>query len=124
MPEISTSADRLQELKLQIDRFSADRDWGQFHTPKNLAMALSVEAAELLEIFQWEDGSSGMTGFSTSKREAVENEVADVFVYLLRFCSVASIDLLAATNRKLQENAKKYPVELSKGSSKKYDELK
>lgn len=116
----SRSLEVLQDL---VNKFSDDREWGKFHTPKNLSMALSVEASELMEIFQWQDGSEGMSGLPKVKQLAVADEVADVFVYLLRFCSVTGIDLLGATHRKLELNAQKYPVDLAKGSSKKYDEL-
>ena len=124
MTNFPSDADQLTQLIQKVDQFALERDWGQFHTPKNLAMALTVEAAELLELFQWEEGAAGISNFTVAKREAVGNEVADVFVYLLRFCSITGIDVLDVANRKLKQNAIKYPVELSKGSSKKYDELK
>lgn len=114
--------DRLTRLKQNIDQFSRDRDWEKFHTPKNLSMALSIEAAELMEIFQWLDSEDGLSGLSKKKREAVEHEVADVFIYLLRFCSVTDIDLFEAAEKKLQLNAEKYPIDIVKGKPNKYTE--
>jgi len=113
---------KLELLKHKIDRFSSDRDWGKFHTPKNLVMALSVEASELLEIFQWLEGAEGVSGLSEQKFQHVKHEVADIFIYLLRFCSVTGIDLLAAADEKLKLNELKYPVDLVKGKSAKYTE--
>ena len=91
-----TSSDQLAALRLEIDRFSEVRDWGQFHTPKNLSMALSVEASELMELFQWQVGNEDFALLADSKKEAVAHEVADVFIYLMRFCSVTGIDPLKA----------------------------
>jgi NTP pyrophosphatase (non-canonical NTP hydrolase) len=102
-----------------------EREWDQFHSVKNLSMALSVEASELLEIFQWmtEDKSNQIKSDPVLK-EKIEDEVADIFIYLLRVIKKTDIDLLAAVKNKMEKNKKKYPVELSKGNSKKYDELK
>jgi NTP pyrophosphatase (non-canonical NTP hydrolase) len=122
MPKTAPAADPLQALQKKINRFVAERDWEQFHTPKNLAMALSVEAAELMEIFQWLDGSAAVADLPSRTREAVADEVADILVYLLRFCAVAGIDPLAAARAKLKKNALKYPVRLVKGKSAKYTE--
>ena len=110
------------ELKVALDRFAAERDWDKFHTPKNLVMALAVEAAELMEIFQWREGGEHMSALSPERRRAVEHEVADVFLYLLRFCSVTGIDLLAAAHEKLKHNAEKYPADRVRGKSDKYSE--
>ena len=85
-------------------------------------MALSVEAAELMEIFQWLEGSKGVTGLSEKKLQDVKHEVADIFIYLLHFCSVTGIDLLSAAEEKLQLNEEKYPTEVVKGKSDKYTE--
>lgn len=114
-----TSTDPLEQLRLNIDDFARQRDWEQFHTPKNLSMALTVEAAELMEIFQWAKSDASLD-LVNSKREAVEHEVADIFIYLLRLCSVTGIDLLAAAESKLKLNAEKYPAQLVKGRSDKY----
>lgn len=114
--------DRLLAEKLQ--RFSMDRDWDQFHTPKNIASALSVEASELLEIFQWTRGQHGFSEIDEDEsiRAHVEEEVADILLYLIRFASLAKIDLQQAALDKMQKNAVKYPVGTAKGSDRKYNE--
>ena len=112
-------ADSLEALRGRINAFVEFRDWGQFHTPKNLAMAMIVEAAELVEQFQW-DTPQESHDLSPEKREAVSHELADTFVYLLRIAEVLQIDLIAAANEKIDLNAKKYPVEKSRGSNAKY----
>lgn len=114
--------DRLLADKLQ--RFSTDRDWDQFHTPKNLASALSVEASELLEIFQWTRGQHDFSEIDEDKnvRTHVEEEVADILLYLIRFASLAHIDLEQVALKKMAQNALKYPVIRSRGSDKKYNE--
>lgn len=112
-------ADSLAELRHKIDNFVNERDWAQFHSPKNLAMAMIVEAAELVERFQW-DTIQESYELSTEKRQEVANELADTFVYLLRLAEVTGIDLIQAANEKIALNAIKYPVEKSKGSNAKY----
>ncbi len=112
-------ADSLAELRQKIDNFVNERDWAQFHSPKNLAMAMIVEAAELVEHFQW-DTIQESYELSTEKRQQVANELADTFVYLLRLAEVTGIDLIQAANEKIALNAIKYPVEKSKGSNAKY----
>lgn len=112
-------ADSLAELRQKIDNFVNERDWAQFHSPKNLAMAMIVEAAELVEHFQW-DTIQESYELSTEKRQEVANELADTFVYLLRLAEVMGIDLIQASNEKIALNAIKYPVEKSKGSNAKY----
>ena len=114
--------DSLRDLAQQLDRFAGDRDWQQFHSPKNLASALVVEAGELLEHFQWltEAQSRALT---PEKRHAVGAEVADVLLYLIQLTSALGIDPIAAARAKLQLNELKYPVDLARGTSKKYDEL-
>ena len=112
----------LEQLRDQLRAFAAERDWDQFHSPKNLASALSVEAAELLEHFQWltEAQSQQLT---PEVMKQVRTEVADVLLYLIRLGDKLSIDLIAASNEKLILNAQKYPVEKAFGTSKKYTEL-
>jgi NTP pyrophosphatase (non-canonical NTP hydrolase) len=102
--------------------FADEREWDQFHSPKNLAAALSVEAAELLEHFQWltEDQSRSVPD---DKRDAIAEEVADVFLYLLQLADKLGIDPVQAARKKMQTNSIKYPVEQAKGTSKKYSEL-
>jgi dCTP diphosphatase len=101
--------------------FAKERDWDQFHTPKNLACALSVEAAELLEHFQWLTDAQSQT-LEADKQAEVAAEVADVFLYLLQLCDKLGIDLIAAAQRKMLVNAEKYPVATARGSSKKYNQ--
>lgn len=111
--------DSLDNLRARINAFVAERDWAQFHTPKNLAMAMIVEAAELVEQFQWDTPQESQQ-LSPEKREAVAHELADTFVYLLRIAEVLEIDLIDATNRKIELNAQKYPVEKARGSNARY----
>ena len=113
------SEDNLESLRNKINQFVAERDWAQFHTPKNLAMAMIVEAAELVEQFQWDTPLESQQ-LSPEKREAVAHELADTFVYLLRIAEVLEIDLIAATNEKIALNALKYPVDKARGSNAKY----
>jgi dCTP diphosphatase len=112
-------ADSLVELRQKIDAFVNERDWAQFHSPKNLAMAMIVEAAELVEHFQW-DTIAESYELSSEKRQEVSHELADTFVYLLRLAEVTGIDLIKAANEKIALNAIKYPVEKAKGSNAKY----
>lgn len=114
--------DQFTALRQDIDRFSEARDWGKFHTPKNLSMALSVEVAELMEIFQWQDGAEGYAVLTEQKKEAVQQEVADVFIYLMRFCSVTGINPLKAAEAKLKLNDAKYPASVVRGRSEKYSD--
>lgn len=109
----------LASLRKDLRRFAAARDWQQFHTPKNLAMALSVEAAELLECFQWLTPEQSAR-LAARDRRAIEEEVADVLLYLLRLTDVLGIDPLRAAQRKMKVNARKYPVALARGSARKY----
>ncbi len=113
--------DSLDNLRATINTFVAERDWAQFHTPKNLAMAMIVEAAELVEQFQW-DTPADSQQLTPEKRDAVAHELADTFVYLLRIAEVLQIDLIDAANKKIALNAIKYPVEKAKGSNAKYTE--
>ena len=101
--------------------FVVERDWERFHSPKNLAMALSVEASELVELFQWlsEDESAAL---DDAQRRRVAEELADVLWYLVRLSDRLDIDLLEAAGRKLAENAKKYPAEKVRGQARKYTE--
>jgi NTP pyrophosphatase (non-canonical NTP hydrolase) len=112
----------LETLRDQLRKFAEERDWEPFHSPKNLAMALSAEAAELLEVFQWltEDQSRRL---SPEAKEAASEEIADVLLYLVRLADKLGVDPIAAAQRKLVSNAQKYPVEKSRGSARKYTEL-
>ncbi len=111
----------LDEIKEKLRQFALARDWNQFHSPKNLSMALAGEVGELLELFQWltEEQSKNLT---REQRKAVEEEVADVFLYLLRLADRLGVDLLEAAKNKIIINEQKYPVDKVKGSSKKYTE--
>jgi dCTP diphosphatase len=111
----------LEELKARVRAFVAERDWERFHSPKNLAMALSVETSELVELFQWlsEDESAAL---DDAQRRRVAEELADVLWFLVRLSDRLDIDLLEAAGRKLAENAKKYPAEKVRGQARKYTE--
>jgi dCTP diphosphatase len=115
-------SDPLLELRDALRVFAAERDWDQFHSPRNLATALAVEAAELLEPFQWLSDEQGANP-SPETRVAVEQEMADVLLYLVRLADRLDVDLAAAARAKIVKNGVKYPVEKSRGSSRKYDEL-
>lgn len=113
--------ENLDTLKLRIHRFAEERDWDQFHSPKNLSMALIAEAAELVEHFQWltEDQSSSL---APEKLKEVEAELADIFIYLLRISDKLGVDLLDAADAKIGLNEQKYPADKVRGSAKKYTE--
>jgi NTP pyrophosphatase (non-canonical NTP hydrolase) len=109
-------------IQMDLAKFAADRDWQQFHTPANLAKAISCEAGELLEQFLWNNDIT-WKNCPDPVHEAISDEVADVFIYLLRLCDVMGIDLIASTRAKMAKNVEKYPVEKCKGSALKYDKL-
>ena len=113
----------LNDLAKRLRQFAEERDWNQFHSPKNLAISISVEAAELLELFQW---SRGRDDWDCMQEEAIHDrtaeELADILLYLVRFADKAGIDLERAALRKLERNAAKYPAERFRGSDRKYDE--
>ncbi len=112
----------LQPLVDSLRAFAHARDWEQFHTPKNLASALSVEAAELLEHFQWLTEAQSQT-LAPDKKDQVAAEAADVFLYLLQLCDKLGIDLMAAAQQKMLVNAQKYPVATARGTAAKYTDL-
>jgi NTP pyrophosphatase (non-canonical NTP hydrolase) len=111
----------LRALQQRLAAFAAERDWDQFHSPKNLAMALSVEAAELVEEFQWltEEQSRAL---DAERRERVRLELADVLIYLLRLADKLDIELVRAADDKIALNERKYPTERVRGDARKYDE--
>jgi len=119
---MTKTPDSLETLRARIAAFAAERDWEQFHNPKNLAMALAVEAGELLEHFQWLTPAQA-SDLPAGTREDVALECADVLWYLLRLCDKLGIDLAAAAAKKLALNARKYPVEKARGKMTKYDKL-
>ena len=114
----------IEQLQAELARFAQERDWEQFHTPKNLAMALAGEAGELLEIFQWltERASTelreGDTEFALAR-----DEIADIQIYVLRLADRMGVDLESAVRDKMRRNAEKYPVELARGNATKYTRL-
>ena len=112
----------MEKLIQEIREFAGKRDWQQFHTPKNLAMALSVEASEIVEIFQWltEEQSRKLR---PEKVADLEGEIADVMIYLTCLADKFDMNPLEAARKKMMINEKKYPVHLSRGSARKYDEL-
>jgi NTP pyrophosphatase (non-canonical NTP hydrolase) len=114
--------EKLEKLKMQIQEFAKDRDWDQFHSPKNLSMALSVEAAEIVEHFQWltEEQSEEL---SEEKLGLIENELADTFIYLIRLADKLDVDLFEVAQKKIEINKQKYPIGKAKGNAKKYTEL-
>ncbi|MFA5257226.1 MAG: nucleotide pyrophosphohydrolase [Opitutales bacterium] len=112
------------EFKTRIRLFAEERDWPQFHTPKNLSMALAAEAAELMEHFLWLDSvQSQNLADDPVKGPKVREEIADILIYALEFANVTGIDVAKAIEDKIRINGIKYPVDKCKGSSKKYDEL-
>lgn len=112
--------DTLHDLTRAIRRFADERDWEQFHSPKNLAMAMIVEAGELVEHFQWLTQEQSKT---PPDKNGVEQEMADILIYLLRLADRLNVDLLEAANNKLLVNEKKYPVAKAKGRADKYNRL-
>jgi NTP pyrophosphatase (non-canonical NTP hydrolase) len=114
--------DSLMRLRDALREFAAERDWDQFHSPKNLATALAVEAAELLEPFQWLTDEKSRD-LPADARAAVEQELADVLLYLVRLADRLGVDLEQAAQAKIARNGEKYPVDKSRGSSRKYTEL-
>lgn len=112
----------LENLRDELRKFSAARDWEQFHSPKNLAMALSAEAGELLEIFQWLTEEQSRT-LEPKAMAAVSEEIADVLLYLVRLGDQLGVDPVAAAQRKLAENERKYPADKARGNARKYTEL-
>lgn len=113
------------ELKERVLAFAAERDWEQFHSPKNLSMALAAEAAELMEHFLWSDSeaSRAMASAGGEKAAKVREELADVVIYAMEFANMTGIDLSEAIVEKMAANARKYPVAKAKGNARKYTEL-
>lgn len=106
-----------------LHQFADDRDWHKFHTPKNLAISLSIESGELLELFQWTRGQDDWGAFADAAfKSKVEDEVADILIYAIRFSALGQIDLQRAIERKLSKNADKYPADAFRSSDKKYNE--
>eukprot|EP00743_Colponemidia_sp_Colp-15_P006349 GILK01006833.1.p1 GENE.GILK01006833.1~~GILK01006833.1.p1 ORF type:complete len:246 (-),score=34.79 GILK01006833.1:276-983(-) len=112
----------LETVRQKMSTFAAERDWNQFHTPRNLLLALVGEVGEVSELFQWKgEVPVGLEGWSAEERQNLGDELSDVLLYLVRLADRCEIDLPAAVQRKMQKNAEKYPAALVKGSSKKYN---
>ena len=112
----------LNQLRMRIRQFAEARDWDKYHAPKNLAMALIVEAAELVEHFQWLTEAQSQT-LAPDKLFQVGEELADIQIYLIRIADQLNVDLLDAVDKKILANAEKYPVEKARGNAKKYNEF-
>lgn len=124
MPALNDSATTVAELKARVLAFARERDWEQFHTPKNLGMALAAEAAELMEHFLWATPEQSRAVVQDpAKRRKIAEELADVVIYALEFANVTGLDVAAAIETKMAANAQKYPVEKAKGRADKYTEL-
>jgi len=119
---MTQATDTLERLRLRLAEFAAERDWDQFHNPKNLAMALAGEAGELLEHFQWLTFEQSAR-LPRAARSAVALEAADVLLFLVRLCDKLDIDLAHACEKKLALNTKKYPIAKARGRATKYDKL-
>ena len=122
MSDSTQDSDALASLREKLRRFAIERDWDQYHSPKNLAAALCVEAAELLEHFQWrtDDESKSLPSEQLTK---VREEIADVLLCLVRLADKLNVDLLDAAAKKIAVNARKYPVDKVRGNSRKYTDL-
>ena len=121
---LTDSSTSLAEIKSRVLAFAHERDWEQFHTPKNLSMALAAEAGELMEHFLWATPEASRTIVQdAAMRRKIEEELADVVIYALEFANMTGIDVAAAIEAKMAANAAKYPVEKAKGRSAKYTEL-
>lgn len=124
MAGFTDSATTISELKAKILAFARERDWEQFHSPKNLSMALAAESGELMEHFLWAStDQSSRVAADPAKRIKIAEELADIVIYALEFANVTGLDVSAAIEAKIATNAKKYPVEKAKGRADKYTEL-
>jgi NTP pyrophosphatase (non-canonical NTP hydrolase) len=124
-PSLNDATTKVGEIKARVLAFARERDWEQFHAPKNLSMALAAEAGELMEHFLWDSPETSRTKAVDDpvRRLKIEEELADVVIYALAFANMTGIDVAAAIERKMARNAEKYPVAKAKGRSAKYDEL-
>jgi dCTP diphosphatase len=110
----------IEDISKRLTKFAEDRDWNQYHSPKNLAISLAIEASELLEIFQWRTDNQQ---YDEPTRDKASEEIADILIYAIMFSRKMDIDMEKAVLRKIEMNDTKYPVEKSKGVAKKYNEL-
>ena len=112
----------IEKIKNLQSKFAKDRNWNQFHTPKNLSMALSVEVSELLEIFQWMTDKQILEKLNDKNfKDSISDEIADIFLYLIRISEKLDINIEKSVLKKMKKNEKKYPIELSKGNAIKYN---
>ncbi len=124
MKTMTDGGTTVAELRERVLAFAREREWEQFHSPKNLSMALAAEAGELMEHFLWTDSQASRAALADPvRREKIEDEIADVVIYALEFANIGGIDLARAIEAKLAKNAAKYPVEKARGRSAKYTEL-
>ncbi len=114
----------IEEIKDRLSRFAEERDWEQFHSPKNLSMAIAAEAGELLEIFQWlTEEQSIEIGNDDNEMALIRQEIADIFIYLIRLADKLDVDIEQAIKEKIELNELKYPKDIAKGSAAKYNRL-
>lgn len=124
MAALADSTTTIAELRTRLQAFVRERDWEQFHSPKNLSMALAAEAGELMEHFLWATpAQSSAIAIDPNRRGQIADELADVVIYALEFANITGLDVSAAIEAKMAANAKKYPVEKARGRSEKYNEL-
>lgn len=124
MAALTDSATTVADLKTRVLAFVRERDWEQFHSPKNLSMALAAETGELMEHFLWATAEqSHAIATEPGKRGKIADELADVVIYAIEFANITGLDISAAIEAKMAENAKKYPVEKARGRADKYTEL-
>ena len=113
----------LESLQARIEAFADERDWSQFHTPRNLVLALLGEMGELAEIFQWAHDSEISESWIQEHRDELSDELADVFIYLVRLSQILGVDLADAAMAKIERNESRYPADLARGNAKKYTQL-
>ena len=124
MTPMTDATTTVNTLRARVQAFVRERDWEQFHSPKNLSMALAAESGELMEHFLWAESNASLAVVrDPKKRSAIEDEIADVVIYALEFANICDIDLAAAIETKLAANAAKYPIEKARGRSEKYTDL-
>ena len=112
----------MEKIKIKLREFAKERDWDQFHSPKNLSMALSSEVGELLDLLQWKsEKNSEVDKLSEKELDHIREELADIFLYLIRIADKLDVNLIEVAEKKIIKNGIKYPVKISKGNSKKYN---
>lgn len=121
---MNDSETQMQEIKTKVLAFARERDWEQFHSPKNLSMAIAAEAAELMEHFLWQTPKQSEADVMEPKlRAKIEEELADVLIFAIEFANMTQLDIAEIIEKKMKRNAEKYPVEKARGNSLKYTEL-